>query len=618
MRSCYRILLGLLLSMLFFTDAMTQNVGRNLRFVRVKERQELRSGDIFLIGGQQKEGGKTSFSFLKAQLNKAGKAIAVGYGENFPSQLTLSETSAEALLWKVTLLDDSTLYLWHKGNYLDSHNPKKATSLQLTAQKGTPWNFSLQGSVLICRKNDRFLGLAAAPQANGSIHYHYGAYKKGYAQEALALYRMAHIFDELEGSAVLPLFSQPITLTNASHVALATGEATAKNDYLLSDSSLAQKEHLLRCVAEQQDATTFSLRPLATGTMPDFLAAVPTWQLLHHHIATKEASPRYLFFYEGRLQLLTAEQAQEKEVEDVLFSRIAPVAQTETKGFTLTLKGGWTKNDWEQLSFAVPLEIDVTAATLPLDFSPRTNEWRENTLVRLSSSQRSLAKMFPFVVCEDTLQQPFTFTDKAPYGFSRPFYADKAMLSYRRTIYNDEGWETLCLPFTAAVPQAIRSERLVERSATQLTFSPTDTLKAGSPLIFRSKLKKTDKKVTLTWSNEAGMVRLPQAELGFVGTHQPLTVDGNSAFYFLNDQGSLFLRAAQGSALSPFRAYFEGDSKTALSLKHIVTALHTPFSPLLKNNVLYYDLLGRPYKRKKKGLLLQKGNKIIITNDHTL
>lgn len=589
-----------------------QEANKVLRFVPITHINELRTTSSFLIGAEQTEGSSPYFAFLQPALRKDRKAVAMPYGTATPQHIAISAEQAEKISWEVIVENDSTLWLRHQGLYLSKDVSKSSTQLQLHTSKGAPWTFSFSDGKLVCRHQNRFLGLSANAQANGSYLYYYGAYTKGYAEVHLTLYRLAKDLNDWEGDASLPPFELPIALTTHGSVALTDGKFVEKEDFLLCDSTLAPSDLLLRCIATPQSAKTFALRPLAAESMPQEIADIPTWQILHGHIATTEATPRFLLGHNGKLSLLTAAAALAEHIEPIGFTRLAAPPQKRQQHHSFSLHGGWTAKDLLHLPFTEALELDFTNATLPAKLPPLPATWNKNTLVRLLAQQRWAAQHFPFVVCEDTLQRAFTLTDREPYTFSQPFFASEGQLTYRRSIYNDKGWETLSLPFSAILPKSIAGERLEERKGNTLTFTPTDTIGAGEALIFKSQLSQTGEPTPITLYNRSGWVRMPQSLQGFIGTHELVTPTSEEQIYFLNEEGSLFLRAAAGSQLSSFRAYFTHEAAPLFRLEHRLTGIFSLLSPTppIPPPPLY-DLSGRRIVRPSRGIVLQLNKKFI-------
>lgn len=128
---------------------------------------------------------------------------------------------------------------------------------------------------------------------------------------------------------------------------------------------------------------------------------------------------------------------------------------------------------------------------------------------------------------------------------------DAGQLTYSRQ-FIDKNWETLCIPFTANVPEGFQAEELQGYADNQLKFTPTNTITANVPVIIRS----TGAKTTLILTNTGGdFITGTDSNAVFLSNYQPLQVNQTDESYFLGNEGQSFVKAARGSKLSPFRAY---------------------------------------------------------------
>ena len=208
-----------------------------------------------------------------------------------------------------------------------------------------------------------------------------------------------------------------------------------------------------------------------------------------------------------------------------------------------------------------------------------------------------------------------------------------------RTLYKDDAWNTICLPFSldaiqlAASPlagadiRALSSGSLSGETLT-LDFTPATgegavtSITAGTPYIIKwangddivnpvfngVTIDKTKHDVSFTGGK-------------FVGTYESQSfTNANTSILFVGDGNSLFYPKA-GASIDAQRAYFElsdgqlarafnlnfGDSETTGILSTTNLTNYT-------NSNAWYDLSGRKLNEKpvKKGVYVQNGKKVVI------
>lgn len=121
------------------------------------------------------------------------------------------------------------------------------------------------------------------------------------------------------------------------------------------------------------------------------------------------------------------------------------------------------------------------------------------------------------------------------------------MNRYKR--YLDAGnWETLCLPFSAALPSGVEAYEVSAHNDTTLSYTAVTSLQAGLPYIIQSKTSQI-----VTFSNNGGShATVPSSTAtGFTGTFIPIT---RKQGFLLN--GKQFVPATSGSIVPAFRCYF--------------------------------------------------------------
>lgn len=121
------------------------------------------------------------------------------------------------------------------------------------------------------------------------------------------------------------------------------------------------------------------------------------------------------------------------------------------------------------------------------------------------------------------------------------------MNSYKRCLEADR-WETLCLPFSAALPSGVEAYEVSDHDGTTLSYTAVTSLQAGLPYIIQSKASQI-----VTFSNNGGShATVPSSTAtGFTGTFIPIT---RKQGFLLN--GKQFVPATSGSIVPAFRCYF--------------------------------------------------------------
>lgn len=120
-----------------------------------------------------------------------------------------------------------------------------------------------------------------------------------------------------------------------------------------------------------------------------------------------------------------------------------------------------------------------------------------------------------------------------------------SLTSYSR-FWEAAGWETVCLPFSCAVPQGFTAYSVSGDAAAALVFEETQQLQAGVPYVVRGEggaLFCVEKTKTYADAPRPGLL---------AGTYAPLSL---ASGYVLN--GTDFVPAAPGCYLPPFCAYLQ-------------------------------------------------------------
>lgn len=124
-------------------------------------------------------------------------------------------------------------------------------------------------------------------------------------------------------------------------------------------------------------------------------------------------------------------------------------------------------------------------------------------------------------------------------------HAPESITSYTRFLA-DSDWETLCLPFSCAVPQGIKAKRFASYNNGELTYTATTTLEAGIPYIISGHAG------TLFQVQSNGQSAPHPLTMVATGTFTPLHITEG---YVLN--GKEFVPSSADTFIPAYRAYIK-------------------------------------------------------------
>lgn len=214
---------------------------------------------------------------------------------------------------------------------------------------------------------------------------------------------------------------------------------------------------------------------------------------------------------------------------------------------------------------------------------------------------------------------PITWIDRIPLSIPYPFGVNGKTVKYVRNVYLDGGWETVYLPFACSnFPNNFHFEQYVGRQGQHLIFKPATEIKANVPYVFRyTGVLSSEAVAEFTLMADNGQI-LSSESAGWEyvpmwGTYEDVCVDNSSVgkVYFLNEEGSNFVRAAAGSTLNPFRLYLKfGNEITFGQIYHIKIETGINSVTELDQSTTIYDLYGRRMEQRPCGFYIQNGHKM--------
>lgn len=250
----------------------------------------------------------------------------------------------------------------------------------------------------------------------------------------------------------------------------------------------------------------------------------------------------------------------------------AAKADSMVTGSQKVLSGLWSAEalsqvEWSGIRVLDLRKLELPDGLLPFQYRPKN----ENTLVLVNAQSASLvpAEWTMVVSCSEDgndLLRGGTIYDGDSLEWPFAFGVGQGQLAYSRPLASDGGYETLCLPFDAAMPDDVQAYALDSLSTDSAYFVEADTLKAGQACLLRYVGAETEP--TLRLSSLAGHVAPLPAQGPLQGLYGALQVgEDGSGRAFLDEDGTAFVVAAGSSRLPAFRAYLNTKSSEGSKMR---------------------------------------------------
>lgn len=214
----------------------------------------------------------------------------------------------------------------------------------------------------------------------------------------------------------------------------------------------------------------------------------------------------------------------------------------------------------------------------------------------------------------------------------------KANVTLRRTLY-DDGWNTLCLPFSLTETQAkqafgdgVELRELEKVEGTSLIFRPVTSLTAGVPCLIRPSRVAEDNTYTFSGVQTTVVKAGSRAKdavggvISFTGIYSPADVtgwaDSHKEYVAFLGAGNKFFRALSGKPMKAFRAFFIVPETTSVAaVKAVIDGTTTAIGEL---NVDGDKAGGRVYNLNgqcvgigldglQPGIYIRHGQRVMIT-----
>ena len=195
--------------------------------------------------------------------------------------------------------------------------------------------------------------------------------------------------------------------------------------------------------------------------------------------------------------------------------------------------------------------------------------------------------------------------------------ATVAEVVYKRTLVNN--WGTMCLPFEVTSDANVQYYQLKSMNESAMTFTPVETVAAGTPVVFRTnvssmELSETDAvlKSARKWS--AG---LAGRNWSLRGTYVAKTIDpsvGDNDIYYISR--NRFVYGDVPFKVAAYRAYFETPRSADGKVFVYGIDVDTTDIDCIENAdgtvTLIYDMEGRRLNKMRKGINIINGKKIFV------
>lgn len=214
----------------------------------------------------------------------------------------------------------------------------------------------------------------------------------------------------------------------------------------------------------------------------------------------------------------------------------------------------------------------------------------------------------------------------------------KANVTLRRTLY-DDGWNTLCLPFSLSEAQAklafgdgVELRELEKVEGTSLIFKAVTGLTAGVPCLIRPSRVAEDNTYTFSGVQTTVVTAGSRAKdavggvISFTGIYSPADVtgwaDSHKEYVAFLGAGNKFFRALSGKPMKAFRAFFIVSETTSVAaVKAVIDGTTTAIGELNvdgdKAGGRVYNLngqcVGTSLDGLQPGIYIHHGQRVMIT-----
>lgn len=507
-------------------------------------------------------------SSLYPNSKKGTKLKGERYAVAADGRVTLDAGNA---LWQVETLgqDKVVLYSYAEQSYLARKaDGKLGLIFAQSLSDRVMWTCTIlsNGNVLLS-DGERALALDEN-DSHVNLFDNYSNEYLPHMKNGLKLYKLGAAVSQ--GNMKMPENGHRYCIASNYTLCLKDGKEHSNTDALLCDGSIAPFEQLAVWTANLQGDSTFVLKN-DEGYLDYNLKANASkfvWRLRNGYWQTDEAEPRYVSYADGAWEVSTWAEMQQPAL---LYDVAEEPGRSVTAAGTCLLTGGWTTSGLKKLDFDGIKCLDVTKAILPKYVKAFTQQ-QYNCPVFVGEAQAAAVQnVWHFVVlcrgadCE-LLDQKLVITDKQPLNTDRAIRIAEGQVSYRRTAGDATTWQTLSLPYDAAVTTGT-AYACTGLSGDSLSFEQVKALSAHTGYII-----KPSKDGVIEVLSAKGHIDVPSADtqqnLLKANEYDWLVIaDDQAACYMLHPTLQNFVPAPSNSRLAPFRAYMRMVKNKALHIK---------------------------------------------------
>lgn len=540
----------------------------------------------------------------------------------------------DKMLWRIESTDNGHVRLrsYLKGNYL--YAPTSAT-LDLNADAGVAmtweWQWESDGCLSLRGTDDRYLGFSHFTEIDSG--YYKQVEPRGTAAIRLRLFCPKNWQGgSFIGEATMQTDGTLLTLRQGNSLITPTtdgGVATySAADFLNRQETVANDGSIRPWIFRRKGDNRFALLVSDNEGLDYTLrqsSSPAEWTLHNGFITTGETPARYLVLENDQLALVDVAEGESVPTAAVLcFATLGSEADTLlTPAGLKQLTGAWSAERLAAIDWTATFALDLSAAELPLQLRPfRQQPQGGNTIFYIRDTDApSLQQVDGILVgCSQKparILRGGTLRDKQPLLIDRDIQLEAGALLYERLFLQDGGWETLCLPFAASLPQGIYAERMISQADNVLNFAPVSEIPAHTPVIICDTRSETSPS-PIALKAQAGTIQPCTEWTGsLLGNYQWMEVGTTTSanVFLLNADGTAFVCAAAGSRLAPFRAYLASTGSQPLLLRHEADGISTTTAPVAGPSAIY-TLDGRrlsPTRAPlKAGLYIRDGRKVLV------
>lgn len=589
-------------------------------FVRLRSIDKLESGQLYLLIAPISQAG-----YLLTNTAKGTKLEGI-YIDKLSD--TLSAEIPASAVWQLDKLNKSwTLKSFKNKMWLSSG--KSVTDLKMSSSNPLQWNISYMNNFFLLDSNVKDV---TRRLSFDSDYLYFGNYipSNNYTPLWIYLYVTTQKGENPEIKKQVLAAEQEETLW-----ALSTSQTLSNiTDLQLSDSTIAPVKSDYQWMCVPHDSNYYDIRSISgLYLLPDTKGGLTTdlrnekefrWHYQNGCFTAKGMSGT-----EGILGLSSDETkhpgifAKDSGEETFHVLRFYPIAKErdsiETEQGTKILYGGWSKKKLACVLLDGVTGLDLTHIALPLHCDSFAHQEKESNLLIYieKNAQPFISDLWEKVIVCDTLSGEnkavtlIKLTDKAPFYTVYPFYVGNDTLTYSRKLYNDNGWETLYIPFDTEIEE-VETEQLLSRDGDELSFEEVRKVEAYTPLLFRS----TSDSLKAVASAQL-IYPETKPETLLKGTLRKVTNSNDgSSLYMLEQTGRKFVKTKKDSYLEPFRSYIEDHNREEFRITHNVSPASLYKATLQKDKKDIYTLQGicihKAMDELPRGIYIINGRKKII------